>query len=154
MFHHYDLSGQKEIAGDHSEQTIEDLRRDNQEKTRALLGDEIWQRYRGGLFTVSENAFASLAVRLSYTSTPLSAHDVQSLSDLLVSGAVAPFRSQYAYAASLEFIDRARTLLQPTQVEAMIQLYDEHEAWKLRAQLPATSVLPRNVRAAKRTPPP
>jgi hypothetical protein len=125
----------------------EEARIDDQ--VRALLGDEVFREYTqkvshfGGL-TNGRASLDPLVQRLSYTETPLLPGQVGDLTALIAQSTAPSNRGNSVLVMSPGFLELAKPLLAPGQLEALHQLYVEREAAVARGKLPPSSELPRN----------
>lgn len=128
-----------------------EARQENQEKLRALLGEEVYARYssfEGRLTARAENEFRRLATRLSYSATPLNQDDFAALQAEL--DALPPPKSSEELRANATRLDaRVRNVLRPEQIVALDELKAEEEAAAQRRKLPKSSELPRTTRRAR-----
>jgi hypothetical protein len=150
------LDAQRYLRRDPAERTAaaaasKMLRDENNAAIRQILGEDAYATYRNPVAgrTVQElipsSVFEPLATRLSYTGSPLDPATRQRLTEMLQSmSSPAPGVRTMTFAA--DFIERARSILQPGQVAALDELRTEYEAARARSRLPKTSELPRTTR--------
>lgn len=140
-----DTGGLKGYSGK-TYSSLKELRDGVDNEIRTLLGDTVYDNYRSMSASDTSYLFTGLASRLSYSSTPLEPAAVKQLEGLLMefSGAP-PYKTFYTEA----FVERARSILSPEQLQAFHQLRAEREASEKRARLPKSSELPRNRTAPK-----
>jgi hypothetical protein len=127
------------------------LQAENNAAIQQVLGEDAYATYRNPVAgrTVQElipsSVFEPLATRLSYTGSPLDPATRQRLTEMLQSmSSPAPRVRTMTFTA--DFIERARSILQPGQVAALDELRTEYEAAGARSRLPKTSELPRTTR--------
>ncbi len=111
----------------------------------ALLGKEKYAQFHAAYDTDQRISIRSrlepLASRLSYSNSPLATETIDQLTALLKQLEV-PAGSDWAILAD-PVVDAARTVLNPEQHAAFRQLQAELQAKQKRAQLPASSQIPR-----------
>ncbi|MFT3783428.1 MAG: hypothetical protein QM790_15560 [Nibricoccus sp.] len=87
-----------------------------------------------------------LGLRLSYSETPLQKEQADRLAEALVSQASGEplyiYRTMFMFTDS--FVEQAKSILTPTQVQALREFQAEQEASNKRSKLPKSSELPRN----------
>jgi hypothetical protein len=130
------------------------VRRENEQTIRALLGEETFARYQSneGLseqITTDLVTNGPLAVRLSYSDSPLTDVDKQRLGALVNRMANPPKMPAFKLWTEPEFLNQAQSILSPVQLDALRQLQEENDARRLRSTLPKSSELPRTTRRAR-----
>lgn len=132
-------------------QAAAEVEKEVAETMRELLGEELAARYRApDRFMPLEPAqeFSQLLMRLSYSSTPITASQLEQLGTL--SQSIGLPEGPRAFAARDEAIRAGmRAILSEQQWAAVEELRSEQEAWTLRSKLPKSSELPRTTRRAR-----
>lgn len=130
------------------------IHQENEQKVRALLGEETFAQYQSveGLIAEMNTDLVTngpLAVRLSYSDSPLTDADKQRLGTLVNRMANPPKMPAFKLWNEPEFLKQAQSILNPTQIDALRQLQEENDAKRLRSTLPKSSELPRATRRAR-----
>jgi hypothetical protein len=149
-------------------QSLTALREGFDQELRAVLGEEPFARYKEREDNASSSTnylFNNLALRLSYSDSPLTNDRIEQLQALVTARSKTAETTQqsaqilpngvvrrtstvsfnpYTYTRSDEFLGKAQGVLNPEQIAALQQLRSEQEASQKRAKLPKSSELPRN----------
>jgi len=126
-------------------------RSENDTRLRSLLGDEMFDRFKspeGRDLVSADSHYLQLAMRLSYSDTPLTSDDIARI-DAEIKALGSPTRWEDVRQHTAAVDARVRAVLRPEQVAAIDALKAEQEAWTLRSKLPKSSELPRTTRKAR-----
>lgn len=154
-------------------QSLSALREGFDQELRTLLGNEKFAQYGKSfddpLSGISSSVFNNLAMRLSYSDSPLTDDRIEQLNALvdakgktvkitqqtvqeLPNGSVRRISTAsfnpYTYIQSDEFLAQAQSVLNPEQIAGLQQLRAERQAGEKRNKLPKSSELPRNATPA------
>jgi hypothetical protein len=131
------------------------LREENNAAIKQLLGEQAYATYSDRSpaavlpARIPPSVFDPLAARLSYSGNPLDPSTRQRLLDVLQSMSAARSALYNTMPRTPDFVERARSVLQPGQVAALEELAAEYEAAVARRQLPKSSELPRTTRSER-----